>query len=233
MKIPFILLLAITVGAVATPAWVEPQTTLLPPSVTYVSDALEIPLRAGASERYKVIGSVRGGSPITVLKIDIAKGYTQIRTPAGLKGWLPSAQLTQTPSSQEQLLSARQELEQLKSRHSDLQQHMDSVVNKPGAEALSYPQLYEEALRLRQQMAEYRKVAADTVAIDERNKALQERTVALERELQIVQQENQTLRNDNDNLRFLMGTIILGICLLVAVIAPRLRERKRAQWSRL
>ena len=74
MKIPFILLLAITVGAVATPAWVEPTTTLLPPSVTYVSDALEIPLRAGASERYKGIGSVRGGSPITVLKIDIAKG---------------------------------------------------------------------------------------------------------------------------------------------------------------
>jgi len=176
---------------------------------------------------------VRGGSPVTVLKVDAVKGYTQIRTPAGVKGWLSSAQLTQTPSNQEQLINARQELEQLKARHNDLQQHMDSVVNKPGAEAVSYPQLYEEALRLRQQMAEYRKVAADTVAIDERNKALQERTVTLERELQIIQQENQTLRNDNGNLRFLMGAIILGACLLVAVMAPRLRERKRAQWSRL
>ncbi len=240
MKIPFILLLVITVG-VAAPVLAAPQTaptptptpTPTPQSATYVSDALEIPLRAGASERYKVIGSVRGGSPITVLKVDAAKGYTQVRIPSGVKGWLPSAQLTQTPSSQEQLISARQELEQLKSRHNDLQQHMDSVVNKPDAEAMSYPQLYEEALRLRQQMAEYRKVSADTVAIDERNKALQERTVTLERELQIVQQENQTLRNDNGNLRFLMGAIILGVCLLVAVMAPRLRERKRAQWSRL
>ncbi|CDH44002.1 MAG: TIGR04211 family SH3 domain-containing protein [Candidatus Competibacteraceae bacterium] len=233
MKIPFIFLLAITVGVAATPVLAGPQSTPPPPSATYIIDALEIPLRAGASERYKVIGSVRGGSPVTVLKVDAAKGYTQIRSSAGVKGWLPSAQLTQTPGNHEQLVSARQELEQLKARHTDLQQHMESVVNKPGAEALSYPQLYEEALRLRQQMAEYRKVAADTVAIDERNKALQERTVTLERELRIVQQDNQTLRNDNGNLRFLMGAIILGTCLLVAVMVPRLRERKRAQWSRL
>ncbi len=99
--------------------------------------------------------------------------------------------------------------------------------------AVSYPQLYEEALRLRQQLAQYRKVAADTVAIDERNKILQERAVALERELQIVQQENRALQNDNDNIRLLMGVVLLGACLLVAVLMPRIREQRRAQWSRL
>lgn len=233
MKIPFLLLLAITFGVAATPTLAAPQTAPPSPTAVYISDALDIPLRAGASERYKVIGSARSGAPVTVLKVDAAKGYTQIRTSTGTKGWLPSAQLTQTPSSQEQLVSVREELEQLKARHLDLQNHLDTTVNKPGAGALSYPQLYEEALRLRQQMAEYRKVAADTVAIDERNRALQERTVTLERELQMVQQENQTLRNDNDNMKFLMAAVILGACLLVAVMAPRLREQKQAQWNRL
>jgi SH3 domain protein len=108
---------------------------------------------------------------------------------------------------------------------------MDNVISKPGTEAKSYPQLYEEVLRLRQQLAQYRKVAADTVAIDDRNRTLQERAVVLERELQIVQQENQALRNDNDSIRFLMGVVILGACLLVAVMMPRIREQKQAQWS--
>jgi SH3 domain protein len=127
----------------------------------------------------------------------------------------------------------RQELAQLKARHSDLTQHMDDVVNRPDGEELSYPQLFEEALRLRQQLAQYRKVAADTVAIDDRNKQLQERAVTLERELQIVQQENRTLQNDNGTMRFLMGAVLLAAGLLAAVLMPRIREQRRAQWSRL
>ena len=220
--IPFLLVALLIIAAV--PAQGQPQTR----TTAYVSDEVDIPLRAGASDRYKIIGSVRSGSTVGVLQVDSAKGYAQISVPSGAKGWIPD-----TPSNREQLTGVRQELAQLQARHADLKQHMDDVVSKPGSEALSYPQLYEEALRLRQQLAQYRKVAADTVAIDERNKTLQERTVTLERELQIVQQENQALRNDNDNIRFLMGAVLLGACLLVAVLMPRIREQRRAQWSRL
>ncbi|MDG4550896.1 MAG: TIGR04211 family SH3 domain-containing protein [Candidatus Contendobacter sp.] len=233
MKTPLIVLSLLLFPFAPVPAKAQPGSAPQPPTAVYVSDTVEIPLRAGTSNRYRVIGAVRSGSPVEVLKVDAAKGYTQIRTPAGAKGWLPSDQLGSTPSSQEQLAQTRQELEQLKARHFDLQQHMDSMVSKPGAEAKSYPQLYEESLRLRQQLAYYRKVAAETVAIDERNKTLQEQAVTLERELQIVQQENRALRNDNDSIRFLMGVMIVGACLLVAVMMPRIREQKRAQWSRL
>lgn len=225
--IPFLLVALLIIAAV--PAQGQPQAR----TTAYVSDEVDIPLRAGASDRYKIIGSVRSGSTVGVLQVDSAKGYAQIRVPSGAKGWIPSDQLTDTPSNREQLTGVRQELAQLQAQHADLKQHMDDMVSKPGSEALSYPQLYEEALRSRQQLAQYRKVAADTVAIDERNKTLQERTVTLERELQIVQQENQALRNDNDNIRFLMGAVLLGACLLVAVLMPRIREQRRAQWSRL
>ncbi len=215
-------------------ALVQAQTETQSSVSAYVTDALEAPLRAGPSNRYKVIGAARGGAVVEVLKIDGAKSYTQIRTSAGVKGWLPSDQLTGTPSSQEQLATLRQELERLKTRHQDLQQHMDTVLGGPeGSESASYPQLYEEALRLRQQLAQYRKVASDTVAIDERNRALQERVVALERQLQVIEQENQGLRNDNNHLRLLMGMMILGACLLLAVMMPRIREQRRAQWTRL
>lgn len=233
MKTPRITLLLLLFLFALAPAQAQPGSTTQPPTAAYVSDTVEIPLRAGASNRHRIIGATRSGSPVEVLKVDAAKGYTQIRTPAGARGWLPSDQLGSTPSSQEQLAETRQELEQLKARHFELQQHMDSMVSKPDAEAKSYPQLYEESLRLRQQLAYYRKAAADTVAMDERNKNLQEQAVTLERELQIVQQENRALRNDNDNIRFLMGVMLLSAGLLVAVMMPRIREQKRAQWSRL
>ncbi len=234
MKISLILLLLFLLLVALSPVRAETGAeTATPPAATYVSDTVQIPLRAGASNRHKVIGAVRGGSPVEVLKVDAAKGYTRIRTPAGVSGWLPSNQITHSLSSQEQLTATRQELEQLKTRYFEVQQHMDSMAGKPDGEPTNYPRLYEEALRLRQQLAQYRKVATDTVAIDERNKALQEQVVTLERELQIVQQENQKLRNDNDSIRLLMGVVILGACLLVAVMMPRIREQKRAQWNQL
>jgi SH3 domain protein len=235
MKIPIIPLLLTALLCALAPFQIlaQSQTPSQTQATAYVSDALEIPLRAGASDRYKVIGSVQAGSAVEVLKVDSIKGYTQIRARGGAKGWLPNHQLTDTPSSQEQLTDVRQELEQWKARHDDLQQHLNEVISKPEGEAVSYPQLYEEVLRLRQQLAQYRKVAADTVAIDERNKILQERVVTLERELQIVQQESRSLRNDNDSIRFLMGAVLLGACLMVAVLMPRVREQRRTQWSRL
>ena len=232
LTIPFFLA-ALLIVVASVPALAQTQAADQVRSATYVSDMVEVPLRAGASNRYKIVGSVRSGTAVEVLKVDAVKGYTQIRTPTGIKGWLPSAQVTDTPSSREQLAGVRQNLEQLQSRHADLKQRLDEVVGRPGEESLSYPQLYEEALRLGQQLAQYRKVSADTVAIDERNKMLQEQAVVLERELQLVQQENRALRDDNDNLRFLMGAVLLGACLLLAVMMPRIREQRREQWSRL
>ena len=218
-------------GPAATPATAVTPAT--PATAIYVSDTLDLPLRAGASDRYKIIGAVPSGSPVEMLKVDTAKGYTLIRTPKGVKGWLLSNQLTDIPSGRELLARVRQELEQLQARHAELKQHMDDMVSRPDGENLSYPQLYEQALRLRQHLAEYRKVATDTVAMDERNKSLQERTVTLERELQVMQQENQALRNENGSIRLLLGAVLAGGLLLAVVVIPRIREQRRAQWRRL
>ncbi len=227
-------ILLVLLLCVTLPAWAQGPAPVVPQkTAAYVSDQIEVPLRAGASERYKVIGSVRNGTAVNILKVDAARGYTQVRSSTGVRGWLPSEQLTDTPSSREQLAGAREELERLQARHTDLKQHMDEVVARPGNDSLSYPQLYEEALRLRQQLAQYRKVAADTVAIDERNRVLQEQVVALERDLQVVQQENRALRYDSDSSRLMLGVVLLVMVLLVVVMVPRLREQRRAQWSRL
>lgn len=230
MKILFILLLLIGVSPML-PA--QAQSIAPSRNTAYVSDTVDLPLRAGASDRYKITGSVRNGAAVTLLQVNAARGYTQIRTPSGARGWIRSDQLSDTPSSKEQLVNTREQLNQLQARHADLKQHMDDAANTPSGEALSYPELYEEALRLRQQLAQYRKVAADTVEIDDHNKTLQERVVTLERELQVTQQENRALRNDNGNIRLLMGAVLLGVGLLVAILMPRIREQRRTQWSRL
>ncbi len=82
MKISITLWVLTLFLAVIAPVQAETPIRSPAPSAAYVSDRVEVPLRAGTSNRYKVIGSVSNGSPVEVLKVDKAKGYTQIRTPA-------------------------------------------------------------------------------------------------------------------------------------------------------
>ena len=64
MKIPTIpLLLTALLAVVAVPALAQAQTAdQARSSAAYISDLLDVPLRAGASNRYKIIGAVRSGS---------------------------------------------------------------------------------------------------------------------------------------------------------------------------
>ncbi len=214
-------------AGVLTPATTQSKT------IAYISDTLEVPLRAGASSRYRIIGKARGGSVVEVLQSDSRAGFTRIRTGEGVKGWIATQHLSNEPSGQAQLIEVRQELERLQAQYDELQRYMEEIIEQPGKEKIAYTKLYKEFLKLRQRFAQYRKMSADTVIIDERNQFLEERTIMLERELRVVEQENQALHYDNQTIRMLMVLILVGMGLLTVIFIPRIRAQRRAQWTRL
>ena len=51
--------------------------------IRYVSDALEVSLRAGAAQSSEVLRMLPSGSPVDILQTDAAKGYTLVQTQDG------------------------------------------------------------------------------------------------------------------------------------------------------
>ena len=202
-------------------------------TVRYVSDALEVPLRRGASTRHKIIRMLPSGTAVEILQIDKANGYSLVRTQEGPQGWILSRYLMDTPSAHERLIEAQQTLEPLKIENAKLKEQLNTLGTQESNTTVNYQQLQEKNQLLSQELAQIRKTAANAITIDEQNKDLQEQVVGLERELQLLQQENQSLADNSDKNWFLVGSGVLLFGMILGLVIPRLRFQKRNRWGDL
>ncbi len=200
----------------------------------YVSDTLEVPLRAGASLRHKIVRMLPSGTAVEVLETDDGKGFALVKTADGTtQGWMPNQYLMDAPAAREQLGQATGELERVRSENASLKQRLDTLSTQKGDVESSFGQLSADNHRLAQELAQIKKTAANAIAIDQQNKDLQERVVNLERELQIVQQENQSLTDRSARDWFLLGAGVLLSGVLMGLLLPKLRLQKRRTWGEL
>jgi len=199
----------------------------------YISDKLEVPLRAGTSTKFKINRMLSSGTPVTLLSHDSETGYTQVRTENGSQGWVLSRYLMDTPSARDSLAQALQAVAPLQSENQQLKQQFAELRQEKTKVEENVQQLESENQRLSQDLSQIRKTSANAITIDERNKELEQQMVDLERKLQIVQQENQALNDNSNQAWFLRGGGVLLLGLILGLIIPRLRLRRSGRWSDL
>jgi SH3 domain protein len=84
----------------------------------YVTDQLEITLRAGAGNGYRIVAMLPSGERLQVLEQN--EEWTRVRTGEGRQGWVLSRYLSQTPAAR----ATRDQLSELASeRHELLHEH--------------------------------------------------------------------------------------------------------------
>ena len=199
----------------------------------YISDALEVPLRAGTSTRYKIVRMLVSGTPVEVIGSDAKSGYTQVRVQGGAQGWILTRYLMDDPTPRERMIRAEKALEPATTENAKLKQQLQQLAEEKRAVEAKYEQLRTDSQQLSQELAQIHKTAANAIAIDERNKDLEKQMVELERELQIVQQENQILSDNSTQAWFLRGAGVLLLGGVIGLMIPRIRWQKPNRWGDL
>lgn len=201
-------------------------------TVRYISDELEIPLRAGAGTRFKIVKMLPSGAEVELLRNNTEDGYSLVRVD-NVQGWLLSRYLMETPSARASLAAAQAAVTPLQSTNQSLQQTIAQLRGTQKDSEARQAQLTADNQRLSQELAQIRKAAANAIAIDNQNRELQERVVQLESQLQLIQQENQSLGDATQQMRFLTGAGVLLGGIILGLILPRLRTNKRTRWGDL
>ncbi len=202
-------------------------------STRYISDTLEVPLRAGTSTRYKILRMLKSGTSLTVLSKASENGYSKVRTEGGTQGWVLSRYLMDTPSARESLARAQQALAPLQQENANLTQQIAILQKEKDAVENALGKIERENEQLSQSLSQIRKTSANAITIDERNKKLEQQMVAFERQLQLLQQENLALRDNSNQTWFIRGAGVLLFGLVLGVVLPRLRFRKNSRWGDL
>ena len=73
--------------------------------------------------------------------------------------------------------------------------------------------------------------AVSSIEIDHENKMMESRLASLERELQTLQQENGRLKDRAARDWFVLGTTVVLVGLIIGLVLPKLRWRRRSSWQ--
>jgi SH3 domain protein len=197
----------------------------------YVSDLLEITMRSGKGTSYGITRMLRSGTPVEVLEMDKKTGYTKVRTSSGKEGWVLTRFLMKGQAARDRLAAAEKSLAELELENRKMETAMTALKEEKTALQASLDTVQGESRSVSQELSEIKRTASSALAIDSENKDLKGRVVALERKLQTLQQENESLRDRTARDWFMVGAAVVVLGIVVGLIIPRIRWRKRSSWG--
>jgi SH3 domain protein len=81
-----------------------------------------------------------------------------------------------------------------------------------------------------QELSDIRTAAANVVEIREQNSRLQQRLVQRDREVEELTAENARLAGRNNQNWFVVGAAVLLGGIVIGLVAPSLRRKRRSDW---
>lgn len=196
----------------------------------YISDQLTVPLRRGPSNGHKIVNAaLPSGMALEVLGEDAGAGFTQVRTPNGTEGWVPTQFLVNQPIAKDRLAAATKRVEALEAQLKSIRENYQDVRGARTEIEGRATELSKENQKLQTELAEIRRVSATAITQFEENKQLKTDNASLQTQVTQLTDRVQTLER-NSILRWMLaggGLVLLGL-ILGAVIKSR---PKRSTWA--
>lgn len=204
-----------------------PATTMA--ESIYVGDHLIITIRSGKGTQYQIIKTATSGTKLEVLE-ETEEGYTFIRTPDGVEGWVRTQYLSKEPIARVQLEKAQAQLAKLTEQNSSLKAELKTLRQKTTTLAAENKDLSGSSKSLDEELNRLKQVAARPIQLENENRKLQQNNITLEKELQLLSQENQVLKDRSQREWFIAGALVLLGGLFIGLVIPKIRWKKRSNW---
>jgi SH3 domain protein len=198
----------------------------------YVSDELEITMRSGQGIKFGIKKMLPSGARLQVLETD-PTGYSKVKTADGAEGWVLTRYLSNSPSAREQLETSQQRIASLELEISKFKEEIASISNQNTDVDSQNLSLREKSQRLSKELDDLRRTASNAVALENENRQLKEKLQQIDHRNQTLVIENNALKDNSTRSWFLVGAAVLFSGLLLGLILPRLRLRKKDSWGSL
>ena len=201
-------------------------------NTVYVDDTLYAPIRSGEGTQYRIVHSgVRSGTSLELLETSDS-GYSRVRTPDGIEGWINSRYITETPIARQRLEEANRRLEQTQNELGEVQAQLEEVTGERDELRSSEESLESRAGRLSEERREIKEVAADSINLDRRNVELREENQKLRNDLEVLTAETERLEAKKESDFMLLGAALVILGVILALVIPMLKPtRKTDNWA--
>ena len=196
----------------------------------YVSDQLVITLRTGQGNQFAIIKTLPSGALLTILQ-ETNTGYTQVRTADGTEGWVRTQYLSDEPPAAEELAKAQDKLAKLQDKFSKVQQELSDLRKQKAQLDSEHTKLQNENKATTDELTKLEQIAAHPKQLQSENIELHEKFAKMSDEFNLIKQENQVLKDRSKRNWFLAGALVVIIGIIIGLIIPKLRFRRKDSWD--
>ena len=198
----------------------------------YISDEFRVPLRKSPCSRCAILhqGLKRG------LKLDFietADGWSHIRTPGGMDGWIENQYIVTQPIARDRIARYKKQNEALNSSNAKLKAQVKELKadNKQLGGRLSTVSDDNEAVS--RELADIKVVSANALNLKVQNQQLLEENEKLQGRIDVLSAVKVQLESSNTQKWFLNGGIAVFLGAILSILLPRLKGKRRgnSEWA--
>lgn len=199
----------------------------------YITDQLEVTLRSGTTTQHSIVRMLKSGTPVEALEEDPASGYTRVRLRDGTEGWVLTRYLMDEAAARDRVASSEARARELQARVQALSAELAAVSAERDALSAEREGLGGELSETEAELERIRQLSASAVELDQTNRELRVRLANTERAADELRQELTAAKDSGRRDWFLAGAGVLGAGLILGIVLPRLRVRRRSRWGDL
>jgi len=200
----------------------------------YITDEFKVTMRKGESATHRILKMLPTGAAVSVISSNQKTGYSKVRTEDGKTGYVLTHQLVDAPVAREQLVKLQARLEELEAKPGELGAKLSALQNEHTALQSAHAELQKIKQEIEAEFEAIKRTSANAVRISNERNELRSRVAALTRESEDLKQEKRELENGNAQRWFLIGAGVITGGILLGLILPRLRiRRRRDSWGSL
>ena len=197
----------------------------------YITDHTIVELRRGPSIEYLILRNLEAGMAVQVLEQDADSGYSRVRVQdQGTEGWILTRFLTAEPIAKDRLATAERSAAAAKARAEELEQQVSTLTAELSSTKSDLNQVRTNHEQVSKDLADLRTASANVVEIRDQNESLRQRLIQREREVEELTAANTRLASQDKQNWFIVGAGVLLGGVIIGLIAPSLRRKRRSDW---
>ena len=196
----------------------------------YVTDELVITLRTGPSTQNAIIQNLRTGDGVILLDGNAQAGFVRVRTESGVEGWALIQYLVDAPVAKTQLATAQRELSQARPRIAELEGRVAELTEQLDAVTQRLREAETAATDLNTELVDVRSASANALTIRDQNESLRRRLNERDLLFEQLTRDNTELASRANREWFMIGAGVLFAGIVLGLIIPSLRRKRRSEW---
>lgn len=190
---------------------------LLAKSVVYVSDNIEIPIRAENSSRSNILKMSSSGEDLELLK-SIDTGWTKVKTNTGVIGWIGSRYVTNTPSALSRLTKLTNNYNAQIINYKKQKEHIGKIESILKETQVKYNTLKIEQAKTDSKIEYIEQTYENSLEIEHNNQKLNNKILQLTSKIQILEKNNTYVADQNSRNWFIVGAIVFAFGIILGIL---------------